>query len=385
MAFSSKQLRALKAKLSHRHVKNRLSNGTNIAYVEGWHVIAEANRIFGFENWDRRTIQPRCLWSEVKQGNTVCFYSTRVRILVRAGDVTIAREGIGTGIGRALQADIAHEIALKAAETDATKRALATFGNPFGLALYDKKQDGVTKPKKNPGEVSKRQFASRDVGAPPTPLKDSRFSLRDPTGETRVLPNGQDYLVAIQDIAGDLHSVTDVYRFWEENRANFSPLTEDPETRDLAAQLIANLKERVRALGSNVVPDPTREAQPSPKHSSNLLIPKEQRLKDKAHLEFVRTKPCLICGRSPAHAHHLRFAQKRAMGMKVSDEFTVPLCSIHHDEVHRTGDERAWWARAGIIEPLKVAEKLWAQSRGFLKEETRDQMRGEARPNEPPS
>ena len=68
-----------------------------------------------------------------------------MRISVRAGESVIVREGIGTGFGRSSCAETAHEIALKAAETDATKRALATFGNPFGLALYDKDQKGVTK------------------------------------------------------------------------------------------------------------------------------------------------------------------------------------------------------------------------------------------------
>ena len=44
--------------------------------------------------------------------------------------------------------------------------------------------------------------------------------------------------------------------------------------------------------------------------------------------------------------------------MKVSDEYTVPLCVGHHDSLHRTGDERAWWA-ARNIDPLAVALQLW--------------------------
>ena len=145
MAFTDEQRQALKAKLKHRHVKTRGNNGTPISYLEGWHAIAEANRIFGYDSWDRQTLSPRCLWRETQRGETACFYSTKVRITVRAGDAIIVREGIGTGVGRSSSAETAHEIALKAAETDATKRALATFGNPFGLALYDKEQRGVTK------------------------------------------------------------------------------------------------------------------------------------------------------------------------------------------------------------------------------------------------
>ena len=138
MAFTEQQCQALKAKLRYRHVKTRASNGATIAYVEGWHVIAEANRIFGYDAWDRTTLSPRCLWSEMQRGQLLCCYSTKVRITVRAGGTVTVREGIGTGIGRSSFPEVAHEMGLKAAETDATKRALATFGNPFGLALYDK-------------------------------------------------------------------------------------------------------------------------------------------------------------------------------------------------------------------------------------------------------
>ena len=75
------------------------------------------------------------------------------------------------------------------------------------------------------------------------------------------------------------------------------------------------------------------------------------RIGDREHVKFVAKQPCLICGRSPADAHHLRFAQHRALGRKVSDEFTVPLCRGHHREVHRCGDEAAWWKNAGTIRP----------------------------------
>ena len=131
MAFTDEQRQALKAKLRYRHVKMRANAGTSIPYVEGWHAIAEANRIFGYESWDRQTLVPRCLWQETQRGETACFYSTKVRITVRTGEVAIVREGIGTGVGRSASPETAHELALKAAETDTTKRALATFGNPL--------------------------------------------------------------------------------------------------------------------------------------------------------------------------------------------------------------------------------------------------------------
>ena len=145
MALSDAQVRQLRAKLDGKHVKTRKANGTDLHYVEGWHVIAEANRIFGYDAWDRRTLASRCVWSGQNGPVYATAYTAKVRVSVRAGDIVIVREGSGTGEGRASTPGQAHELALKGAETDATKRALATFGNPFGLALYDREQAGVRK------------------------------------------------------------------------------------------------------------------------------------------------------------------------------------------------------------------------------------------------
>ena len=84
-----------------------------------------------------------------------------------------------------------------------------------------------------------------------------------------------------------------------------------------------------------------------------------KRLRDKAHLKFVASQPCLICGRQPSDPHHLRFAQPRAIGLKVSDEFTVPLCRGHHRQLHQAGNEEAWWA-ARNIGALTIARDLWS-------------------------
>ena len=82
------------------------------------------------------------------------------------------------------------------------------------------------------------------------------------------------------------------------------------------------------------------------------------RARNKAHLRFVAAQPCLVCQRSPCDPHHLRFAQPRALGRKVSDEFVVPLCRDHHRQLHRQGDEIAWWANLKLA-PLEMAKKLW--------------------------
>ena len=81
---------------------------------------------------------------------------------------------------------------------------------------------------------------------------------------------------------------------------------------------------------------------------SQLIITEPKRLRDKAHLKFVASQPCLVCGRQPSDPHHLRFAQPRGLGMKVSDEFTVPLCRGHHRELHQTGNETGWWEHLKI-------------------------------------
>jgi hypothetical protein len=94
---------------------------------------------------------------------------------------------------------------------------------------------------------------------------------------------------------------------------------------------------------------------------SVLALPEPRRVRDREHVKAVAQQPCLICGRRPSDAHHLRFAQSRALGRKVSDEFTVPLCRSHHREVHRCGDEAKWWRNLGV-DPTVTARALWLQS-----------------------
>ena len=86
------------------------------------------------------------------------------------------------------------------------------------------------------------------------------------------------------------------------------------------------------------------------------------RLRDKEHCRFVTTQPCVVCGRTPTEAHHIRFAQPRALGRKVSDEYTVPVCRLHHRDLHGYGDEASWWASVSI-DPLPIALELWRRSR----------------------
>ena len=213
------------------------------------------------------------------QGRHACSYTARVRVQVRAGDRLVAREGTGAGHGAAVLPGEAHEKALKEAETDAMKRALMTFGNPFGLALYDKDQKGV-----------------RHLPRPRT--------------------NG----------AGGPMPPAEV---------------------------------RAEAAARRVTHKPTRIVKPA----SNQSTAREARIRDKDHLRYVASRPCLVCGRTPSHAHHIRFAQARALARKVSDAWTVPLCVTHHRSLHDAGDEQLWW-QTQKVDPKTEAKRLWRTSAG---------------------
>lgn len=131
--------------LNRKYVSQRSQSGRSLSYIEGWHAIAEANRIFGFDGWTRETVDMRCVSEKARKigrdgrDGWGVSYVAKVRVVA----LGVAREGTGTGHGIDADLGLAHESALKEAETDAMKRALMTFGNPFGLALYDKTQANV--------------------------------------------------------------------------------------------------------------------------------------------------------------------------------------------------------------------------------------------------
>jgi DNA recombination protein Rad52 len=148
MSFSEEAKTALAAPLSRSNVKGRKQGGREVSYIEGWVTIAEANRIFGFDGWTRETVDIKCVSErertigDAKKPGWGVSYIAKVRVLA-GSDLSIVREGVGAGHGIDVDLGQAHESAIKEAETDAMKRALMTFGNPFGLALYDKSQSNV--------------------------------------------------------------------------------------------------------------------------------------------------------------------------------------------------------------------------------------------------
>jgi len=115
-----------------------------------------------------------------------------------------------------------------------------------------------------------------------------------------------------------------------------------------------------KSHASSVLAEPGERSASNNVDKSRLAHPEPRRFRDKDHIKFVAKQPCLICGRRPSDGHHLRFAQHRALGRKVSDEFTVPLCRGHHREVHSCGDEAAWWKNAAV-DPTMAARALWLE------------------------
>jgi ERF superfamily len=140
---------------------------------------------------------------------------------------------------------------------------------------------------------------------------------------------------------------------FERRLSEFSPSgTEAPSNNDASRNEVAEPEQTV-AIASD---------QPKGIGKSILPIAAPRRYRNKQHLRYVAQQPCLVCARKPSDPHHLRFMQPRALGRKASDEFVVPLCRVHHREVHRAGDERAWWKHTSI-DPLKIARKLWKHTR----------------------
>ena len=133
------------------------------------------------------------------------------------------------------------------------------------------------------------------------------------------------------------------------------------ELRPLAEPQRDTLVPQVPSPSELTAEAPALPATQLPDFEHYAVTPRPRRLRDKLHREFVAAQPCVVCGRQPSDAHHLRFTQPRALGRKVSDEFTVPLCRMHHREIHRSVKEQHWWSRVGI-DPIPIADKLWAQT-----------------------
>jgi hypothetical protein len=144
---------------------------------------------------------------------------------------------------------------------------------------------------------------------------------------------------------------------------------------DLLERYAERAKQRLgQASGGKAEPE---VIPPEPIDKSALLLGAPKRVRDPEHLKFINAQPCLVCGRAPVHAHHLRFAQPRAMSNKVSDEWSVPLCFTHHRSLHMVGSEEAWWTEKGI-DAKAEALRLWRQSHGIAEPTEIEEVRNAA-------
>jgi len=345
--FSDAQVRMLAGKLQEKHIRTREGHGMTLSYIEAWHAIDEANRVFGFDGWDRETVSAERVWEDGRREPKACSYAVRVRIRVRAGETLVCRDGSGVGHGTGATLGEAHESALKEAETDATKRALTTFGNLFGLALYDKAQNGVKRSPRPNGWGG--AFTWVIVSA----KGNLRAKYRDP----------HSFCAGMRDLITKALTPEDLDTLWIRNTPAVEQLrTVCPDLRTSQGGHYADILERVyRTQLARLKGDEPRLSDTHGIDKSGLALATPRRLRDEAHRKFVASLPCLICGRTPSQAHHVRFAQPRSLGSKVSDEFTVPLCALHHRALHDNGLEEKWWQDHGV-DPLKEAERLWRES-----------------------
>jgi len=155
--------------------------------------------------------------------------------------------------------------------------------------------------------------------------------------------------------AGDAKALEEAF----ERKLSEFPMSEQEES---SSELGSHKRVGATSLGNAQTAKKRKSVRSGRVDKAVLSIATAKRHRNKEHLRYVAQQPCLVCGRKPCDPHHLRFTQPRALGNKVSDEFTVPLCRAHHRAVHKPGDERAWWQAAGV-DPLPVAQKLWDDTR----------------------
>jgi hypothetical protein len=210
--------------------------------------------------------------------------------------------------------------------------------------------DNFPEPVGNARARSSNQVRSKQLRPPALSLDDSNSLLRQLIAELEQLPHSEALAkwahrvlpLKNQLSATDARLVEDQFSTKLNRLENFEAAPPDEDPGNLSGQTgnSGSIEQQVTVIGK-----PVRE-------------------RDRNHLRFVASQPCLVCGRTPSDAHHIKFAEQAAMGRKVSDKFTVPVCRLHHRELHWHGNERIWWDAKGI-DPLAIAATLWVKTRSI--------------------
>ena len=188
---------------------------------------------------------------------------------------------------------------------------------------------------------------------------------------TRSFAKAIDFISSLREALHKAPDIESLFDAWEQNVATIRLLKAHQARLGLhpefAHKLVSNLKSRAISLVRSATETAADRSRPrisaaTKIDKSVLTIGEPKRYRSREHLRVVARQPCLICGRTPSQAHHVRYAQPRGLGLKVSDEFTVPLCAIHHTENHATGDEKGWWKQHNT-DPLAIASSLWREGR----------------------
>ncbi len=368
--FSPNQIRKLQKALDPEHIQNRQVEGKTLSYIEGWYAISQANEIFGFGGWDRKMVHFEKVFEQTRSEPKQCGYLARVQIRVRLENGCIVREGTGWGFAAGSTLAAAHEKAIKSAETDGTKRALSTFGVRFGLNLYDKDSNGVSPAQRmvlfTPiGELFAQDLSAEAFCAGLRQMASACKTLEDLEGLERyhrgLLVLLEERFPALRNNKG-VHFARLLQRLLDGAKSRLQA-TENAQINSQASTVMPRKDDLPVADNDDGRGfTGTRAEGAAEGHckidKSVLTIGVARRIRDKEHLRNVAELPCTICNRQPSQAHHLRFAQSRGLGQKASDEFVVPLCGLHHGDLHHSQSEVEWWEKQNVT-PLPLAQELW--------------------------
>ena len=252
--------------------------------------------------------------------------SATLRALGEAGNSRKRRGGQREGLSRP------ERVALSAEDSAVRDRLMADLER---LQTRDEAAEWVHR-----NLAHKHTLSDRDADLVEACFRVKLFSLEPPPGESE-----------------------ETHQPVRDERAEMTAAAQEDQASRQAENAIDGFAEQAAAI-----PAPIAWVDPAPivlpaagRARARRLAAKTNRLRDKQHCVYVSTQPCVVCGRIPSEAHHIRFAQPRALGRKVSDDYTVPVCRLHHREIHRYGDEASWLARVNV-DPVPFALELWRRS-----------------------